>query len=191
MTKIYIENCFCLTFKRLDQSSRRLSGIGDVPDFERKDISYNLDVIAETSGILVTIDGYEPQEINLDEVETSYGTRNYFICDGCQTRHAKLYLLPGGHIFRCKDCHKIVYETFNPSSAQGRFLKHVKKVLKLAERQANMTSRIWYRDVYTAKYEKFLADCLEAGLIEFVAEARELEANIKAHDLKNKTKAEV
>ena len=126
-----------------------------------------------------------------DPFETAWGQRNYFKCEGCGTRHTKLYLKPGGHIFRCKECFFLRYETFNPLSAQGRFLKHVKKVLKLVQRQENMTSRIWYRDIYTARYEKFLTDCEEVGLNDIVTEARALEADIKAYKRNNRTNTEV
>ena len=193
MTKIYIEDCLCLTSRRVDRSlsEYRIKMSDDDTDIERKDISYSYDENGDTlTHLLVTVKGHEPQKILISPFETPYGQRNYYICDKCKTQHTKLYLKPGGHIFLCKDCHGISYETFNPNSAQGSFLTHVKKVLKLVQEQAEMTSRIWYKEVYTDRYEKFLADCEKVGLTEIVTQARELEANIKAYKLKNKTNAE-
>lgn len=190
MKKIFIENCFCLTDKRVGKSlSMLITSIDHNNDFERPDILYDYNDSNIVPILTVTVGKNIPEVINYDPFETTYGQRNYFICNGCGTRHTKLYLKPHGHIFRCKDCFALKYETFNPSSAQGRFLKQVKKVLKLVQRQAEMTSRIWYRDVYTKRYSKFLDDCLKAGLTDVVDEARALEAAIKANELKNKTNA--
>jgi hypothetical protein len=192
MSKIYIENCFCLTEKRVDKSLERYRRASDNTDIERKDIRYSYEGdIMEKLTLIVTVEGYSPQSIVVDPFMTPFGQRNYYNCPNCGKRHTKLYLKPGGHLFACASCYNLKYERFNPRSAQGRFLNHVQKVLELVKRQEEMTSRIWYRDVYTKKYEKFLADCLEAGLTDVVAEARELEANIKANELKNSTKAEI
>ncbi len=192
MTKIYIEGCFCLTDRRVEQSLCRVRKIGDNTDIERKDIRYSYDKNEEVvTYLLVSIEGHEPQKVRISPFETTYGERNYYMCDKCETKHTKLYLKPGGYTFLCKDCHGISYETFNPNSAQGRFLKHVKKVLKLVQKQTEMTSRIWYKEIYTERYERFLADCEKVGLTEIVRQARELEANIKAYKQKNKTNAEI
>jgi hypothetical protein len=192
MTKIYIENCFCLTEKRVEQSLERIRKIGDDTDIERKDIHYGYEGdIMEKLSLLVTVDGYLPQSIVVDPFTTPFGQRNYYNCPNCGKRHTKLYLKPGGHLFACASCFSLKYERFNPRSAQGQFLNHISKVLKLIKRQEEMTSRIWYKNIYTKKYEKFLADCLEAGLTDVVAAARELEVNIKANELKNGTKAEI
>lgn len=187
MTKIYIENCFCLTFKRVEQSLSRIRKIGDNTDFQRADIRYEEDEINGNYFINVTVARHKPEKIALDPLDTTFGEKNYIICEGCGKRYLKLYLLPNGHTFRCRKCHNLKYENFNPSSPQGRFLKHIKKILKLVEKQANMTSRIWYKSVYTERYEKFLSDCSKVGLTDIVKQARELEADIKAYKLKNKT----
>ena len=190
MSKIYIENCFCLSEHRVNKSLERYRKIGDNTDIVRKDICYGYkgDIEGELS-LSVTVEGHLPQVIKLDPFTTPYGQRNYYNCPDCGKRRTKLYLKPGGHLFSCKDCHSLKYEYFNPLSKHGQFLKQVKKVLKLVKRQEEMTSRIWYRDVYTTKYEKFLADCAEVGLTDVVTAARELEANIKANNLKKHTKA--
>ena len=56
-----------------------------------------------------------------------------------------------------------------------------KKILDLANQQADMTSRIWYRDSYTRRYSKFLNECLKVGLTDIVKEARILEQAIKVN----------
>lgn len=188
MTKRFIENCHCLNIGRVRASLNRIGRkIGDNTDTERKDIRYEFKHVGELTLLLVTLGGHEPQEIVLDPFETQYGERNYLRCPGCGTKRCKLYLKPEGHVFKCVKCHDLKYESFNPRSKQGQFLGHVKKVLKLVNKQATMTSRIWYRSVYTERYEKFLDDCLKAGLTDVVTEARALEASIKAHELKNQT----
>lgn len=174
----FIENCFCLTPKRVDKSLNRPRKLGDNSDFERSYIQYTEEEMDGKDYLVVTVDGYEPQKITQEFIETSFGEKWYFKCGKCDSRCHKLYLLPKGHIFLCKKCHSIKYENFNPSSKQGQLFIRAKKILKLIDQQANMTSRIWYRSVYTKRYEKFLAGCLKAGLTDVVAEARALQAII-------------
>ena len=182
MPEPYIENCFCLTPKRVDGTLNRIGRmIGDNRDIQRADIRYEYSQIDERYFILVTIDGNEPQKIVLEVIETSFGERQYFQCEGCQSRCHKLFLLPGGHIFRCKKCHKIRYQTFNSSSKHGKLFERTKKALKLINEQADMTSRIWYRDAYTKRYSKFLNNCLKVGLTDIVNEARTVESAINAN----------
>ncbi|MFA6273637.1 MAG: hypothetical protein WC662_00570 [Candidatus Paceibacterota bacterium] len=186
MQKIYIENCFCLTVRRIDKSLSRIRKIGDTSDFERFDIRYDFDPIDEGSAISVTVDGYEPQRIDFDPFETTWGERNYFKCPACETRCTKLFLLPKGHVFRCKKCHNIKYQIFNPNSAQGQLFIRTKKILKLINVQENMTSRIWYKSVYTKRYLRFLNKCMEVGLTDIVKEAKALETLINANSGKIK-----
>ena len=171
----------------MDKSFSRFGRkIGDNSDFERADIRYDFKEGEEDSFVLVTVAGYEQQKILFDPFETSFGERNYFKCPGCSTRCHKLFLLPKGHILRCKKCHKIKYQIFNPSSAQGQLFIRTKKILKLINIQANMTPRIWYKSVYTKRYLRFLNNCLKAGLTDIVKEARALEALINANNGKIK-----
>jgi hypothetical protein len=184
MQQYFIDECFCLTNKRIDKSFNRIRKIGDNRDFERSDIRYDFSEVGEEDFVLVTVEGYEQQRIVVDPFESYYGERNYFLCPKCGTRCSKLFLLPGGHIFLCKSCHNLKYETFNPSSAQGQLFLRTKKILKLIKVQENMTPRIWYKSQYTKRYLKFLKDCMEAGLTDIVEEARALEAIIKANGSK-------
>lgn len=180
MKETYIENCFCLTPKRVDQSLNRFGRrIGDNSDLERKDIKYNYKQIGENYFIDVNVVGHQKQRILTETISNSFGWRDYFHCDRCDSRCNKLFLLPGGHIFRCKDCHGIKYQNFSSTSKQGKIFTRARKILKLVNKQANMTSRIWYRSAYTKRYAKFLNDCLEVGLTDVVEEARALEDIIK------------
>lgn len=182
MQSPYIENCFSLTPKRIDDCLNRIGRkIGDNTDPERPDLKYEYDQKGEQYYKTVTVGGNEPQKIALETVETSFGEREYFLCNGCNSRCNKLFLLPGGHILRCMKCHKIKRQSFNPSSKQGELFIRAKKILKLIDERANMTSRIWYRSTYTKRYAKFLNGCLKVGLTDVVEEARALEALIKAN----------
>lgn len=179
----YIENCFCLTPKRVDESLNRIGRkIGDKSDFQRADITYDYKEINDNYSILVTVAGNEPQRVGLETIETWFGERQYFRCEGCNSRRHKLFLLPGGHIFRCKGCYKIRYQKFNTSSKHGRMFDRTRKIVKLVNERAEMSPRIFYKNAYTRRYSKFLDDCLEVGLNDIVAEARALESAIKASD---------
>ena len=181
MQDIFIENCFCLTLKRVDDSLSRIRKIGDNRDYQRTDIRYEYgkeEGKDEVYFVMVTLEGHEPQKIYTDMIETSFGIRHYFFCGGCGKRCHKLHLKPGGHTFRCRKCHNIKYQAFNPSSRQGKLFLHTKKVLQLIDEQANMPSRIWWRGNFTKRYSKFLNECLKAGLTDVVKNAREIEAAI-------------
>jgi hypothetical protein len=181
MQQYFIDECFVLTNKRVDKSLGRIRKIGDNTDLDRTDIRYDFVEGDEDSFVLVTVAGYPQQRIAIDPFESYFGERNYFKCPGCDARCCKLFLLPRGHIFLCKSCHKLKYETFNPSSVQGRLFLRTKKILKLIKVQEDMTPRIFYKSKYTKRYLKFLKDCLKVGLVDIVKEAQELEALIQAN----------
>lgn len=180
--RILKENCFCLTPKRVHDSLNRIRKIGDNSDPRRADIYYEYDEIDGRYFIIATVGENITQRIVIETLETSFGEREYFRCEGCDSRCHKLFLLPGGYIFRCKSCHGIKYQSFNTSSRHGKLFDRTKKVLRLVNEQAGMTSRIWYRDNYTKRYSKFLNDCLKIGLTDIVNEARTLERIIKEND---------
>lgn len=181
MQKHFVENCFCLTPKRVNESLNRIRKIGDNTDYQRADIRYEYDQIDEKYFILVTIAGNEPQRIALETLETSFGEREFFLCDSCNSRCHKLFLLPDGKIFRCRKCQKIKYQSFNVSSRHGKLFDKTRKVIKLIKERENIP-RIWYRDTYTKRYSKFLDNCLKAGLTDIVSEARTLESAINANN---------
>ena len=174
----YIENCFCLTPKRVDLSLTRPRKIGDNTDFERKDIRYDYDEVDGKYFILVNVGNNEQQRIALETLETLFGERQYFHCEGCDTRHHKLFLKPDGKIFRCRACLGIRYQKFNTSSRHGRLFDRTRRVIRLVNEQATMSPRIFYRSAYTRRYSKFLDNCLKVGLTDIVAEARHLEMAI-------------
>lgn len=182
MNKFYIDQCFCLTNKRIIKSLERIKKIGDNTDFERNDIRYVCDEVNDDF-VIVKVGEYE-QRILVDAFKTTYGERNYFRCNECNARCYKLYLLPKGHTFLCKSCHNLKYETFNPSSTQGKLFLRTKKILKLIKVQEDMTPRIWYKSRYTKRYLKFLKDCLKVGLTNIVDEARSLEEIINTNNSK-------
>ena len=182
-TRTYIENCFCLTPKHIDDCLSRIGRkIGDNRDTKRADIHYDYDKIGEQYYKVVTIDGFEPQKILTEVIETSFGDRQYFHCNSCNARCHKLFLLPDGHIFACFKCQKLKRQIFNTSSKHGKLYDMTKKVIKLINEQETMTSRIWYRDAYTKRYSKFLNECLKVGLTDLVDNARAVESAISANN---------
>ena len=176
----YIENCFCITPKRIERSLTRIGRkIGDKSDFERADITYEYEEINDQYFVLATVAGGVAQKIPIQTLETSFGERDYFDCEGCNARCYKLFLIPGGITFRCKKCHGIRYQKFNTSSRHGRLFDRTRKVIKLVNERTEMSPRIFYKSTYTKRYSKFLDECLEVGLNDIVAEARALESAIK------------
>lgn len=179
MERHFIENCFFITPKKVDFSLNRIGRkIGDNRDPQRADIQYEYDQIGEEYFIITIVEGNAPQRIALDILEGTFFERQYFKCNKCNSRCHKLYLLPGGHIFQCFKCHKIKRQTFNTSSKHGKLFERTRKIIKLINEEANMTSRIWYTDNYTKRYSKYLNECLKVGLTEIVNQARSVESAI-------------
>ncbi len=178
MQREFIENCFFITPKRVDNSLDRPRKIGDNTDYKRADIRYEYDEIDEQYFIIAIVDGNAPQRIPLEIIETSFIERQYFKCNKCDSRCHKLYLLPAGHVFSCFKCHKIKRKTFNTSSKHGKLFDTTRRIIKLINQQENMTSRWWYRDAYTKRYSKFLNECLKVGLVDIVNSARTVESAV-------------
>lgn len=175
MEQIYIGDCFCLTPRRVDDSLlHRVRKIGDNTDYYRKDIRYEYGQTGDQYFILVTIEGHERQRIITEMPESSYMGLQYFLCGGCNSRCQKLYLLPGGYIFRCMNCHKIQHRPFDPSSHKERLSEMSRKVVELFNDQADAKSKIWNKGAYAKQYPK----SLKASLINIVNEILGVEPSV-------------
>lgn len=64
------------------------------------------------------------QEIKIDYLDITYGTRFYFFCPSCGTRRKVLYLKPGGLKFACMKCLNLTYEL--TTIHRGRFLNELR-----------------------------------------------------------------
>ena len=137
--------------------------------------------VLDAGGESVTFDtgsNAAPQQIALAAEDITFGTRHYFLC-GCGSRVSKLYLPPNKKEYRCRSCYGLRYElaVLSRTSAQGKLLYRTNRMLKLSEQRAHM-NRIFYRGAYTRRFDRFLQLCLNAGLLETVREAMELEAAV-------------
>jgi len=185
MQRELVENCFFITPKRVNQSLDRIGRkIGDYSDYKRADICYKYDKEGEEYFIIVTVGENSPQKIATETIGTPFGEKEYFRCENCDSRCSKLFLLPMGHTFCCRKCHMLRYQNFNTSSEHGKLFDMSRKVIKLMNQQENMTSRRWYRNAYTKRYNKFLDNCLKTGLkelVEIAENARAVESVVKGN----------
>ena len=56
------------------------------------------------------------EAISLSRQKTNFGgSRFLFLCPGCSTRTAKLYVPSGGIYFRCRTCYRLTYQSSNDS----------------------------------------------------------------------------
>lgn len=143
------------------------------------DISYWLDDDNDPSVVSVSMGGKEPQMLNLEWEDITYGKRAYFQCS-CGLRATKLYLPLNGREFKCRKCHKLQYQltTFNRYSVAGKVLYKMNRLQKLSESRANM-GRILYNGKYTQKFERFLGLCEKAGFDSIAKGANDLKALLK------------
>jgi len=163
-TNLLVENSFSIT------ANDALEG----RQHNRSDLNYWLEDENDPSAITVSIAGNEPQELNLEWVDITYGSRAYFLCS-CGLRVARLYLPGNCKEFRCRRCHGLQYQltTFNRYSIAGRKLYQINRLNKLSGNREGM-SRIFYNGNYTKRFERFLGQCERAGFDSIVEGANAL-----------------
>src|SRR5665213_811525 len=92
----FVEDSFVLTPKGILQNLRRVMEIGPSAYVKpRADIDYWLEDPSDPSVVLVRVGESEPQRLNLEWQEITFGERAYFQCV-CDHRATKLYLPAGG-----------------------------------------------------------------------------------------------
>lgn len=123
-----------------------------------------------------------PQRILLSEQKLTFGTRLYLTC-GCGYRTTALYLSKG--IFACRKCHRLRYEstTINRVSKHGRFLYHLSRKIKLISKRESI-GRMFYKSKYTKRYNRWVELCAREGLMDCVADAKKLIADVNANEQK-------
>lgn len=168
-TELLVENSFALTPKDILENR-----------FGRPDINSWLEDTDDPSSITVSVAGHEPQVLNLEWDDITYGKRAYFQCS-CGVRANKLYLPQRGHEFKCRKCHGLQYQltTFNRNSVAGQSLYRMNRIQKLTASRESM-GRILYNGNYTKKFERFLGLCERAGYNDIVKGANDLMTLIKA-----------
>lgn len=178
-SELFVENAFALTPKDILRNIQRIRKIGTSADDRRADIDYWLEDPSDPSVVFVSITGKEPQRLDLEWLDLTYGKRAYFLCQ-CGLRTTKLHLPLNGQEFKCRKCHNLQYQltTFNRHSIAGRSLYKMNRLQKLSESRANM-GRILYNGNYTKKFQRFLGLCERAGLESIVQGANDLMALLK------------
>lgn len=171
----------CLTISPGDVSRRfdhmRKMGVSILDG--HSNVSYWFDDISRPAFLFVSVDGKEPQKLAWEEIDITFGERNYFYCP-CGYRATKLYLPPNGTEFLCRKCHNLRYEltVVNRKSIAGGVIYRMSRLRKLANNRASM-SRIFYNGNYTKRFSRFLRLCDRAGLDSIVKGANDLKALIK------------
>ncbi|HBG68855.1 hypothetical protein A2W67_02600 [Candidatus Nomurabacteria bacterium RIFCSPLOWO2_02_40_28] len=163
-TDLFIENSFSLTPNDILQDRHHGS----------LKISYWTNDATDLSDVSVSVKGGEPQKINLEWEEITYGQRAYFQCS-CGLRVNKIYLPADAKEFKCRKCHKLLYQltTFNRHTNVGQFLYKQNRMQKLMESREKM-GRILYKNNFTKRFERFLNLCNKAGLDDVVKGANTL-----------------
>jgi len=108
--------------------------------------------------------GEMEQRIKLAESELHFGPRSWFVCECCGYRVAKLYLPPHSKEFKCRRCHKLVYEltTFNRRSKHGQIFYKTNRLIKLMNTEENIRSKL-YDGKFTQRFNRFLKLSDKAG----------------------------
>ncbi len=148
-------------------------------------INYELeDPSDKGSGTIVTIDGNEPQRIDMTPISLHLGIRYMFVCE-CGRNCAKMFLPPNGNRFMCRFCTDLPYMTwlfkdYGPNTLRGK-LKKLKNMERLAASRENITPII-YGGKFTKKFERMLRVAEKAGLTSFVQDAKDLKESLEALD---------
>lgn len=169
-TSAFVEDSFAISPN--DVLQNRYNGRTDITCWPEDDST-------DPATVFVSMAGNEPQKLNLEWEEITYGNRAYFVCS-CGHRASKLYLPPHGHEFKCRECHSLQYRlsSFNRHSVAGRAIYRMNRLQKLTDSRANM-SRILYNGKFSKRFESFLRLCDRAGLDSIVNGANDLKALIQ------------
>lgn len=167
-----VEDCRAITTKE----ALELAHTGRSKNI-KSDINCWLENIRNQDILYLSIGGREPQEINIEYRDITFGQTAFFNCS-CGCRVSKLFLLPNSSSvsdFKCKKCHSLKYRlsTLNSKSIAGIAIKRMNKINKLVDKREKIT-RIFYRGKYTAKFNNFLDECRTVGLHDVVNNAKEL-----------------
>ena len=168
-TELFVEGSFSVTPNDIIQDRHH----------GRIDIDYSHSNEEEPSIAYLSIDGKEPQMIDIEWQDITYGRRAYFLCP-CGMRVSKLHLPLHGKQFKCRTCHGLQYQltTFNRNSIAGQSLYRMNRLQKLIASRESM-GRILYNGNYTKKFERFLILCDRAGYNDIVTGANSLRALIQ------------
>jgi len=173
-----VENCYFITPKDVGSNFEQIQKNESSKLEGRNGINYWFDNISQQDWLFVSVDGHEPQKLKWEVVEITYGQKQFFFCE-CGRRCMKLYLLPGGDEFKCRECHNLRYAltTFNKNSPAGHKIYQMNRIQKLSEGRANM-ARIFYNGKFSKRFARFIRLCDRAGLQSIVQGANDLKTLI-------------
>ncbi|MSU60404.1 MAG: hypothetical protein EXS52_00615 [Candidatus Staskawiczbacteria bacterium] len=178
-TKSFIEDTFSISTKDVlqDKLYSKINNAGAGKGHPA--ISYWLQDATDPLSITLSVNGGEPQGLNFEWVNLTYGIRAYFLCS-CGVRVGKLYVPIGGTELKCRKCYHLQYflTTFNKNSVAGMQIYKMNRLQKLADSRANM-GRILYDGEYTKRFKRFIGLCDKAGFNSAVEGANHLMALIK------------
>lgn len=173
-----IEECFYIKPAEMIKTLKLVND-GDFSARNRPDINFWLNDPSDIFNISISVNGGDPQIINLEMVFITYGERAYFKCS-CGATVTKLYLPKGSKELKCRKCHKLQYflTTFSKNSVGGKEIYKMNRMQKLLITREGL-NRILYRGNYTKRFSRFLDLCNKAGLNEVVKNAQGLMELIK------------
>lgn len=73
--------------------------------------------------------------VELDQTETNYGCREWFLCPSCKKRVALLYLK--GKYFNCRKCHNLNYRSSQVSGETTYYHRQLGKICEQLEAEYN------------------------------------------------------
>lgn len=186
MARVLVEECQSVSvsdFKgALDRIKRQEGDFDGELVKNKRVVSYWIENNGRETLLTFSVEGSEPQTVVLIESGLTFGLRTYFACPDCGHSIFKLYQLPTGGEFKCRDCHNLSYELsgFNRKSAQGRLNYRASQLIKLANYRELLGNRLIYHGKFTNRYSRYLHRCLALGLDGYVVEARDYLTRVQA-----------
>ena len=179
--KRLVETCFILDTKMIKRDLLKvrkqipgISGFFNISNGANKAVADWYIEYGTEYDYLVLQYGEKDQMIKLAESELHFGPRSWFICD-CGARVSKLYLPPQTTQFKCRHCHKLVYEitTCNRRTKQGELKYRFNRMIRLMNTRENIRS-MFYNGQYTERYNRYLKFAEVLGLDDIVRDAKRL-----------------
>jgi len=127
----------------------------------------------ESDVVSVSLNGKEPQGINIEWIDVTYGRMAYFLCN-CGSRVLKLYKPSNKTEFLCRDCSNLRYRVSSFSnSIPGRAIYHMDRINKVIKIRSTI-SHVFFKKEFTSRYSSFLVKCRKFGLHEVVENSLKL-----------------
>lgn len=91
------------------------------------------------------------QKLRTATTKVGYGERIWFVCPSCSRNTKRLYILDFAPIWKCRECHQLIYKK---SRLSGNEFRYVSERIRRIQSQFDMTNSYPYLGLTDCEIEK-------------------------------------